>query len=104
MLLDSDEKKVILALEGEDGETEPYELIDLVEYLGRTFGIFLPEGQEEGEVAILELVGEDDERAENYAPVDDEGLEQATFDLFQAKNFDRFDFGDSQFGTDGSLF
>lgn len=103
MLLDTDEKRVLIPLEDEDGNQELFELVDLVEYLHNTFGIFLPAGQSEGDVAILQLVGEDEEKAECYAPVEDEGLEQAAFDLFQAKNMDRFDFGEGSFLQDNEL-
>jgi hypothetical protein len=53
--------------------------------------------EEEGDVAILRLVGADDQKAESYAPVNDEALEQAVFDLFQIKNLDAFDFGGNAF-------
>lgn len=103
MFLDTDEKRVLIDLEDEDGNTQTYELVDLVEYLKDTFGIFLPAGQDEGDVAILQLVGEDEEKAESYAPVEDDRLEQIAFDLFQAKNMDRFDFGESSFSLEEGL-
>lgn len=91
MLLDTDEKRVLIPLEDEDGKETVYELVDLVEYLHHAFGVFLPEGQEEGDAVILRLVGEDEEKAESYEVVGDEALEQAAFDLFRAKNMSRFD-------------
>ena len=42
MFLDTDEKRVLVPLEDEDGNEVIYERIDLVEYLEYTFGIFLP--------------------------------------------------------------
>lgn len=104
MLLDTDEKRVLIPLEDENGNETLFELTDLVEYLQDTFGIFLPAGKDEGEVAILQLVGEDEEKAECYAPVEDERLEQIAFDLFQAKNMDRFDFGGNSFSLEDGLF
>ena len=94
MFLDTDEKRVLVPLEDEDGNEVIYERIDLVEYLQDTFGIFLPEGQSEGDVVVLQLIGEDDEKAECYDIPESEALEQAAFDLFCAKNMDRFAFGE----------
>ena len=74
------------------------ERIDLVEYLQYTFGVFLPEGQSEGEVVILQLTGDDEEKAECYDAPENETLEQAAFDLFCAKNMSRFAFD----GADGN--
>lgn len=103
MLLDTDEKRVLIPLKGEDGKETVFELIDLVEYTGLTFGIFLPAGKDEGDVAVLQLVGEDEEKPESYAPTEDEGLEQAAFDLFQIKNMGRFDFGANSFDLEDGL-
>ena len=98
MLLDTDEKRVLVPLEDEDGNVEIYERSDLVEYLQYTFGIFLPECQSEGEVVILQLTGDDEEKAECYDAPENETLEQAAFDLFCAKNMSRFAFD----GADGN--
>lgn len=97
MMLDTNNNKVVLRLEDADGNVQAFELLDMVEYNREAFGIFLPVEDEEGEVAILRLVGKDDQKAENYAPVNDEELEQAVFDLFQIKNLDAFDFGSESF-------
>jgi hypothetical protein len=88
---------VLLKLEDAFGQVQTYELLDMVEYNQEAFGIFLPEDDHEGDVAILRLIGEDDQKAENYALVHDEALEQAVFDLFQIKNLDAFDFGADSF-------
>lgn len=104
MFWDTDEKRVLIDLEDEDGSTQTFELVDLVEFRKDTFGIFLPAGQSAGDVAILQLVGEDEEKAECYAPVEDDGLEQVAFDLFQAKNMDRFDFGANSFSLEDGLY
>lgn len=97
MFLDTDEKRVLVPLEDADGNEVIYERIDLVEYLEYTFGIFLPEGQSEGDAVILQLTGEDEEKAECYDIPESEALEQAAFDLFCAKNMDQFTFeGDAE--------
>lgn len=97
MMLDTNNNKVVLMLEDPDGTKEAYELLDVVEYDQAAFGIFMPAEEEEGDVAILRLVGADDQKAESYAPVNDDALEQAVFDLFQIKNLDAFDFGGNAF-------
>lgn len=99
MLFDTDDNYVALDLKTPQGEVIRYELLDLVEYQGEAYGIFLPEDDHEGEVAILHLAGPDAQKAEGYEPVNDPGLEQAVFDIFQIKNLDSFDFGDSAFQT-----
>jgi hypothetical protein len=97
MLFDTDDNYVALDLLNEAGELVRYELLDMVEYGGEAYGIFLPEKDHEGEVAILRLAGEDAQKAEGYVPVNDEGVEQAVFDIFQIKNMDAFDFGSAAF-------
>lgn len=98
MMLDTNNNKVVLKLEDLYGNVQEFELLDMVEYNKEAFGVFLPVEDEEGDVAILRLVGKDDQKAESYAPVGDEDLEQAVFDLFQIKNLDAFDFGAQIFG------
>ena len=97
MMLDTNNNKIVLMLEDENGEKEAYELLDVVEYNQGAFGICMNAGEAVGDVAILRLVGSDDQKAESYAPVNDEALEQAVFDLFQIKNLDAFDFGANSF-------
>lgn len=97
MMLDTNNNKIVLMLEDEHGKKEPYELLDVVEYDQSAFGVFMSAEADEGDVAILRLVGADDQKAESYAPVNDEALEQAVFDLFQIKNLDAFDFGGNSF-------
>lgn len=97
MMLDTNNNRVVLMLEDPNGQREAYELLDVVEYNQSAFGIFMPTDESEGDVAILRLVGADDQKAESYAPVNDDALEQAVFDLFQIKNLDAFDFGGNAF-------
>lgn len=97
MLFDTDDNYVVLELADAEGRTLRYELLDVVEYRGEAFGVFLPEADHEGEAAILRLAGEDAQKAEGYVPVGDPDLEQAVFDIFQIKNMDAFDFGGGAF-------
>lgn len=97
MMLDTNNNKIVLLLEDANGDLAPFELLDVVEYDQSAFGVFMSADEEEGDVAILRLVGADDQKAESYAPVNDEALEQAVFDLFQIKNLDAFDFGANSF-------
>jgi hypothetical protein len=60
MMLDTNNNKVVLMLEDENGEAVAYELLDVVEYNQAAFGIFMEAEEDEGDVAILRLVGADD--------------------------------------------
>lgn len=97
MLFDTDDNYVALELTDAEGVTKLYELLDMVELEGIPYGVFAPAEEPAGEVAILRLEGEDAQKAEGYVPVNDEGLEQAVYDIFQIKNMNAFDFGDSTF-------
>lgn len=97
MLFDTDDNYVALELTGADGATQLFELLDMVELEGVAYGVFAPVDDPAGEVAILRLEGEDAQKAEGYVPVNDEGLEQAVYDIFQIKNLNSFDFGESAF-------
>lgn len=97
MLFDTDDNYVALKLMDDQGKEMLYELLDVVEYEGSAFGIFLPAEDHQGDVAILRLVGDDAQKAEQYVPVNDDALEQAVFDIFQIKNLDAFDFGENTF-------
>lgn len=103
MLFDTDDNYVALDLRAPNGELVRYELLDLVEYRGEAYGIFLPEDDHAGDVAILHLAGEDAQKAEGYEPVEDDGIAQAVFDIFQIKNLDSFDFGSAAFQTNDLL-
>lgn len=97
MLFDTDDNYVALKLLDADGNEALYELLDVVEYEGSAFGIFLPAEDHQGDVAILRLIGDDAQKPDQYVPVNDDALEQAVFDIFQIKNMDAFDFGGNAF-------
>lgn len=97
MLFDTDDNYVALELTDEDGITVLYELLDMVEYDGAAYGVFMPAEDDAGAVAILRLDGPDAQKPEGYVPVNDEGIEQAVFDIFQIKNMSSFDFGGNSF-------
>lgn len=97
MLFDTDDNYVVLEMTGSDGKVRQYELLDVVELEGEAYGVFAPQECPEEEVAILRLAGDDAQKAEGYVPVEDEGLQQAVYDIFQIKNLNAFDFGESAF-------
>lgn len=103
MLFDTDDNYVTLELTDEGGITRPYELLDTVEYESTAYGVFMPIEQPEGEVVILRLAGNDAQKADGYVPVNNEGVEQAVFDIFQIKNMDAFDFGGNSFQNNDLL-
>ena len=50
MLFDTDDNYVALELTGEDGVAVLYELLDMVEYEGVAYGVFMPAEDDSGEV------------------------------------------------------
>ena len=90
-----DDNNIVLLTDGGEDEVA-YEFLDLVEYDGREFVVLLPvEGDEEGEVVILEIEdnGEDTEE-QTYVSIEDEAVLMKVFEIFKEKFRDEFDFED----------
>ena len=90
-----DDNNIVLLTDEREDEVA-YEFLDLVEYDGREFVVLLPvEGDEEGEVVILEIEdnGEDTEE-QTYVSIEDEAVLMKVFEIFKEKFQDEFDFED----------
>ena len=90
-----DDNNIVLLTDEREDEVA-YEFLDLVEYDGREFVVLLPvEGDEEGEVVILEIEdnGEDTEE-QTYVSIEDEAVLMKVFEIFKEKFRDEVDFED----------
>lgn len=92
ILLDEEEVS-ILTLTDENGQDVNFEYLDCLEYEGKEYLVLSPEGDEEGEIIILEIEPVDEEN-ENYLAVDDEATLNAVYAIFKEKFKDVLTFGD----------
>ena len=92
ILLDEEEVS-ILTLTDENGEDVNFEYLDCLEYEGKEYLILSPEGDEAGEIIILEIQPVDEEN-ENYLAVEDEETLNAVFAIFKEKFKDVLEFED----------
>ena len=88
-----EEETSILTLTDENGEDINFEYLDCLEYDGVEYLFLIPEGDESGEIVILEVEPVDEEN-ENYLAVEDEAVLEAVFGLFKEKYKDVLDFED----------
>ena len=87
----------IIILNDENGNEVKFEFLDLMEYEGEEYIIFLPteEGEDNDEVVILKVEDvEDDPDMETYVSIDDEDTLNAVFEMFKEKFKDEFNFID----------
>ena len=92
ILLDEEEVS-ILTLTDENGQDVNFEYLDCLEYEGKEYLVLSPEGDEEGEIIILEIEPVDEEN-ENYLAVEDEETLNAVFAIFKEKFKDVLEFED----------
>ena len=90
-----DDNNIVLLTDEREDEVA-YEFLDLVEYDGREFVVLLPvEGDEEGEVVILEIEDNgEDTKEQTYVSIEDEAVLMKVFEIFKEKFRDEFDFED----------
>ena len=86
-----EENDQIVTLTDEEGNETDFEFLDMVEYNGAEYGVFLPCDDEEGMVTILKFDSAEDDETDSFSEVDDEDVLQAVFDLFMEKNPDMTD-------------
>lgn len=91
VLLNEEEEVSILTLTDENGEDVNFEYLDCLEYEGVEYLILSPEGDESGEIVILEIQPVDEEN-ENYLAVEDEEVLNAVFAIFKEKFKDVLEF------------
>ena len=73
-----------LTLTDENGVDTTFEYLDCIEYEGVEYLVLMPEGDESGEIVILEVEPVDEEN-ENYLSVQDEAVLNAVFAIFKEK-------------------
>lgn len=83
----------ILVLSDEMGGEAEFEVLDLVEYEGKSYVVLLPTDENDTGIVILEMTVIDEENAD-YADVEDEDILNAVFDQFKETHKDEFDFAD----------
>ena len=86
-----EEEVSTLTLTDENGVDTTFEYLDCVEYNGVEYLVLMPEGDESGEIVILEVEPVDEE-LENYLAVEDEGVLNAVFGIFKEKFQDVLEF------------
>ena len=92
-LLPEEEEISILTLTDENGVDTTFEYLDCIEYEGVEYLVLMPEGDESGELVILEVEPVAEE-LENYLAVEDEATLNAVFAIFKAKFQEVFTFED----------
>lgn len=85
----------IIVLTDEDGADVEFEFCASVEHEGKEYVVLLPTQDDDGEVVILQVMGDEnasEDEEVTYVGVDDENVLQTVFDLFKAQAGDEFDF------------
>lgn len=88
----------VIVLRDEDGKELEFEFLDLIDFEGTLYVVFLPigDGNVPQEVVILAVEGfdDDDSDTESYVSVDDERTLLRVFEIFKSKFKDEFEFVD----------
>ena len=79
-----EEEVSTLTLTDENGVDTTFEYLDCIEYEGVEYLVLMPEGDESGEIVILEVEPVDEE-TENYLSVDDEAVLNTVYEIFKEK-------------------
>ena len=88
-----EEEVSILTLTDENGVDTTFEYLDCIEYEGIEYLVLMPEGDESGEIVILEVEPVDEE-TENYLSVGDQDVLDAVFGIFKERYKDILTFED----------
>ena len=89
-VMDLDAEENIIELEDMEGNKQPFEFLDYLEYQGKSYVVLLPL-DDDSTVVILEAVPLDDE-LEQYIPLESDDLLQEVFAEFKRRNADLYDF------------
>ena len=89
-VMDLDAEENIIELEDMDGNKQPFEFLDYLDYKGKSYVVLLPL-DDDSTVVILEAVPLDDE-LEQYIPLDNDDLLQEVFAEFKRRNEELYDF------------
>lgn len=84
----------VVELFDEDGNTVPFELLDVVDYKGTEYAVLFPcDEPDSSEVLIMELRDDpNDPECEFYMPVEDDDLLNEVYNYFKEVNKDNYDF------------
>lgn len=84
-----------IVLENDDGEEEIFEYLDAFDYKGKTYVILIEAGLENKLVTILSVEDYDEKMdTEEYAAVKDQKILNEVYEIFKARNKEKFDFTD----------
>lgn len=87
--VDESEEDGVLELEDENGNTVKMAFLDLIEYEGGRYALFLPvEGLDLPDMVVVLQVVDTEEDGEVFERVDDDATVQAVFALYQERNPD----------------
>lgn len=87
----------IITLTDEEGNTQNFEFIDLINYLNKEYVVLIPYEEDEdeaGEVVILEVEDNNYCNEESYNSVEDMNILNAVFEIFKDKHKEDFNFVD----------
>ena len=87
----------IIVLEDEDGSTEEFEVVDLIDYEDHDYIVLIPLDQENDEaedVVICEVVPGPDEDTDYYIGVENDEILDAVFGIFKQRASEDFEFVD----------
>lgn len=76
------------------GNTERFELLDVVEYNGSDYAVLLPAGDNDGRVHIFEIIEELDSEWDTYAGLDSQETVDKVYEVFRKKHRDEYNFTD----------
>ncbi|MGM9550905.1 MAG: DUF1292 domain-containing protein [Clostridia bacterium] len=81
----------MVSLFDEDGTEIQFELLDILDYEGDSYAVMLPPDDNEVVIMLLEELNDEEDV---YAPVEDDDVLTAVFDMFKEKFKDEFNFED----------
>ncbi len=83
----------IIVLQDENGEDVNFEFLDIIEYKAEEYVVLLPLDENDNQVVILKIDGDDGEN-QSYVSVDSEETLNAVFAIFKNRFKDFFNFID----------
>lgn len=87
--VDESEEDGVLELEDENGDTVRLAFLDLVEYEGGRYAVFLPvEGLDVTDMVVVLQVVDTEDEGEVFERVDDDATVQAVFEIYKERNPD----------------
>ncbi len=90
---DDEDSENLISLTDEDGNEVVFEWLDVVEYEGESYGVFIPVEEETDDVVILHI-SEGADGDDVFEGIEDDEFVMKLFDLFKENNKDRFTFKD----------